>query len=237
MKRIILLTIIFLTTSCLRDPVPPKAVIEIDESAIMKIDSIEVITNSFYGKGKEADKVLEYTKEYVFGEVGDIGTIRLKLKDETEVRLDSIRLNHSSRLLISERNGKFKIEPRNDSRSDFKIPTFLKILLFGLILLIIPKVVSALLIMSPDSSRDFMLKYGLFSLILVIVSTFMFGFGAGEGIILFSIGLIFVFFVDFLFLYNYCDKKGKTRPIIAVIVSNLLLLIGIYFFTLMTIEL
>lgn len=207
-------------TACMIDR-KPQVRIEIDESAILKIDSIELVTNTYYyGIQKEGCKIEENTKEYILGNTENTGTFRLKLKDKTEIRLDSVELGNADWLTISQVNGTYKVEPRNES----KIAYFLKILLVGLIIVFFTKVASALVIISPDSSKDFILKYGLFNLIYVFVSALLISAGGG-GLILFCLATFAVLFVDFNFLYNYCRKGGITRPLIAVIVGNLLLFI------------
>jgi hypothetical protein len=197
----------------------PQVRIEIDESAILKIDSLELVTNSYYyGVEKEASKVQENIKEYIFGNEEDFGIIRLKLKDKTNIKLDSVKLRNTDWLTISQVNGTYKVEPRNES----KIAHYLKILLVSLIIVFFTKVASALVIISPVSSKDFILKYGLFNLIYVFVSALLISAGDG-GLILFCLATFALLFVDFNFLYKYCRKGGITRPLIAVIVGNLLL--------------
>ena len=230
MKNTILLLLLFLVTSCVLDRIP-RVKIEIDQRAISKIDTLEVIRNSHYnGEIKDSKKVLKNTKEYYFSNEEDFGTIRLKLIDKTEIKLDSIQLRNTDRLIVSELNGSYKIKPKSDS----KILAILKFLLISLLTLFLSKIAPALFILKPNSRKDFILKYGLFSMIFILGSFLTFGLVAGKGIILMFIGLIAILFVDFLFLYYYCEKREKIKPIIAVIVGNLLFWIGAYLFMLMT---
>jgi len=210
----------------------PQVRIEIDESAIESIDSLVLTTNTYFGVEKQSEKVLKNTKEYVLWSKEDTGTITLKLKDKSEIKLDSVKLSITEKLIISELNGTYTVGARNYS----EVSRFLIVFFVGLIIVFSLKVTTALLIIKPNSIKSFIKTYTLFNSIYVFISVL--STSVSDGIILLCLWFFVAIFVEFSILFMHCSKRGITRPIISVIVGNLLLFtIGAGLFFIITAQL
>jgi len=210
----------------------PQVRIEIDESAIESIDSLVLTTNTYFGVEKQSEKVLKNAKEYVLWSKEDTGTITLKLKDKSEIKLDSVKLSITEKLIISELNGTYTVGARNHS----EVSRFLIVFLVGLIIVFSLKVTTALLIIKPNSIKSFIKTYTLFNSIYVFISVL--STSVSDGIILLCLWFFVAIFVEFSILFMHCSKGGITRPIISVIVGNLLLFtIGAGLFFIITVQL
>ncbi len=194
----------------------PQVRIEIDKSAIESIDSLVLVTNTYFGVEKQSEKVLKDTKEYVLSNKEDVGTIILKLKDKSEIKLDSIKLNITEKLIISETNGTYTVGARNYS----EISRFLIVFFISLIIVFSLKVTAALLIIKPNSTQSFILTYILFNSIYIFILVLL--TNISNGIILLCLVFFVGIFVEFSMLFTHCRKGGIARPIISVIVGNLL---------------
>lgn len=230
MRKTILFILPFLLIAC--HPIDPEFTsrIDVDESIISNIDSIQLISESGCN---ETLKVIENEPIYSFcgGNPVEKFTLRIKLKNDTEIKSDKIQLSYDDRVLITQKDGQYKFETIVNSR----IFDLLKTIIIYLFVLFLSKVVTGLVLINPDSKIKFILKYGLFNLFLIILSVLLIGASASIVVgnsywfIIVGIELLVVLYLDFNYLYRDSKKKSITRPIITVIVGNsLLILIGTY---------
>lgn len=230
MRKTILFILPFLLIAC--HPIDPEFTsrIDVDESIISNIDSIQLISESGCN---ETLKVIENEPIYSFcgGNPVEKFTLRIKLKNDTEIKSDKIQLSYDDRVLITQKDGQYKFETIVNSR----IFDLLKTIIIYLFVLFLSKVVTGLVLINPDSKIKFILKYGLFNLFLILLSVLLIGASASIVVgnsywfIIVGIELLVVLYLDFNYLYRDSKKKSITRPIITVIVGNsLLILIGTY---------
>jgi len=194
----------------------PQVRIKIDETAINNIDSLELVTKTYNGVDRQSEKV-QNNKEYVLWSSENEGTVILTLKNKTKIKLDSVELSRSEKLIITELKGVYKAELRKKSQ----IRSFFELFIIGLIIVFSLKVTTVLLIIRPKLTKYFILRYSLFNLIFVFLSALLISIGAG---LIFCLGLLGAFFIEFNVLYEQSETESIARPIIAVIAGNLLLI-------------
>ena len=230
MRKIILFILPILLIAC--HPIDPEFTsrIDVDESIISNIDSIQLISESGCN---ETQKVIENELIYSFcgGNPVETFTLRIKLKNNTEIKSEKIQLSYDDRVLITQKEGQYKFETIVNSRT-FDL---LKTIIIYLFALFLSKVVFGLVLINPESKIKFILKYGLFNLFLILLSILLIGASASIVVgnsywfIIVGIELLVVLYLDFYFLYRDSKKKSIIRPIVTVIVGNtLLILIGTY---------
>jgi hypothetical protein len=226
MRKIILFILPFLLIACHpRDPEFTSR-IDVDESIISNIDSIQLISESGCN---ETQKVIENEPIYNFcgGNPVETFTLRIKLKNDTEIKSENIQLRYDDRVLINQKNGAYVFETDVNSRT-FDL---LKTIIIYLLVIFLSKVVVGLVLINPDSKIKFILKYGLYNLFLVLVTFLVIGATAtpeiahSGGLFFVGFGFLCVLLIDFYYLYKYSKKKSITRPILTVIIGNTLLII------------
>lgn len=225
MRKTILFILPFLLIAC--HPIDPEFTsrIDVDESVISNIDSIQLISESGCN---ETYKVIENEPIYNFcgGNPVETFTLRIKLKNDTEIKSDKIQLNYDDRVLITQKNGQYKFETIVNSR----IFDLLKTIIIFLFVLFLSKLVTGLVLINPDSKIKFILKYGSFNLFLILVSVLIIGATAtpelahSGGLLIEGFGFLCVLSIDFYYLFKYSKKKSITRPILTVIIGNTLLI-------------
>ncbi len=82
----------------------------------------------------------------------------------------------------------------------------------------------ALLIINPELKKDFILKYSGLNLAYLVVIGILFAVFKDSYILFLYPSYLIIITLDLLFLTKFYKERGKTRPIIAGIVSNLLFL-------------
>jgi len=230
MRKIILFILPFLLIACAQRDPDLSMRVDVDKSIILNIDSIQLIAE---GGCNETQKVSDDETIYHFcgGTIDETFKLRLKLKNNTQIESDKIRLSYDDKVLITQKNGTYKFE------TDVNSKTFdlLKTILIYLLVIFLSKVVAGLVLINPDSKIDFILKYFSFNLFLILLSILLIGATAsivvGNSYWFIIVGLEFlvVLSLDFYYLYRYSKKKSIIRPIITVIAGNtLLILIGTY---------
>lgn len=230
MRKTILFILPFLLIAC--HPIDPEFTtrIDVDKSIISNIDSIQLISESGCN---ETQKVIENEPIYSFcgGNPVETFTLRIKLKNDTEIKSETIQLNYDDRVLITQKDGQYKFETIVNSR----VLDLFKAIIIYLLVLFLSKVVIGLVLINPDSKIKFVLKYGSFNLFLILISVLLIGASASIVVgnsywfIIVSLELLVILSLDFYYLYRYSKKKNIIRPFVTVIAGNtLLILIGTY---------
>lgn len=222
MRKLILFVVPFLLTACFPFDKTPEVKIKIDNSAISTIDSIEIyLLDSYRDNEHEEFKVSTDNKEYKFLTHAQNTTIKLTLKDRKQIRSKTLKLGEfKNRIIISKVDKNYVFEKKEES----KIIKYGSILLIIFTIVFISKIPMALLIINPELKKDFILKYGGLNLAYLVVIGILFAVFKDSYILFLYPSYLIIITLDFIFLTNLYKERGKTRPIIAGIVSNLLFL-------------
>lgn len=225
MKKIILLLLIFLPTAVFPLVIPtPEVKVEINENAITEIDSIivEKYDSEYNETLKVCQKIIPEVKTYYFGRWTNEGTFLLILKDKTEIKTKKIRLNNADKLVLSKKNGTYNFEEKND----FITSRLLRECCIVLLVLFLIKLPSSRFIKS-TSKKELKIKYSLYYLVLVLISTLLFGtcnyFGLKIGIVIILIVLIVPNLIDLYFLFKYSKEENEGLQVLMIILGNILL--------------
>jgi len=210
----------------------PVICVRIDKSIISNVDSVFLINDSQIQNSTDRYKVTSDQKEYLFKGYHGVSKISIKLKNSPK------HLNDTT--LITEKNATFVVKQINDKicfqqyhRSKLMNIMIQLIVLFLTLLLV--KIPIAMLIMTPDSKKRFLINFGMINLLYLLVLI---------GLIVIMqdlfIGAIYLFMIlimisaDLIFLNQKYNEKGILRPIIATIASNaLFFIIGLLLIILM----
>lgn len=228
LQKIIIFIFSITLCSCFQviDP-DPNVTIKIDKEAILEIDSLELISDYEYNFARK-EKVTADDNKYIFKNWDNELVIKLKLKNGTEIKSGILNLSETDKILISENDETYFFKPQEISITIL----VLKFLLSAFIIAFLTKVSTGCVIMKPDSKKDFVLKYGTYSIFFpIIFFLLLYARGQNQSII-FYLGIILLVFSDFILLYILGQKKDKIRAISSVIVGNLLLgTAGAYLFS------
>ena len=221
MRKLLLFVLPVLLTACFPFDKIPEVKINFDKASISTIDSLEILNDTYSDHEQENFKVSESIKEYKIYTHGHNVTIRLTLKDKQKIKSNSIKLGESkNQIFISKVDKNYVFEKKEES----KILKYGTILLIIFAIIFITKIPIALLIIQPELKRNFILKFsGLNLAYLIVFGILLAIFKAGFSLYLYP-GYMVILILDLLFFINFYNERGKIRPIIAGIVSNLLFL-------------
>ena len=210
-----------LLTACFPFDKIPEVKIKLDKASISTIDRLEILNDNYSDHEHENFKVSDHNKEYKIYTHAQNVTIRLTLKDKRKIKSNTIILGEfKNHIFISKVDKNYVFEKKEES----KILKYGTILLIIFAIIFITKIPIALLVIHPELKRNFILKFGSLNLAYLILfgillSIFKVGF-----ILFLYPGYMVILILDLLFFINVYNERGKTRPIIAGIVSNLLFL-------------
>jgi|GEM_PF-2797526 len=222
MRKLILFVVPFLLTACFPFDKIPEVEIKIDNSAISTIDSLEIyLLDSYTDNEHEEFKVYTDNKEYKFLSHAQNAIIKITLKDRKQIRSKTLKLGEfKNRIIISKVDKKYVFEKKVES----KIIKYGSIFLILFTIVFISKIPMALLIINPELKKDFILKYGGLNLAYLAVIGILFAVFKDSYILFLYPSYLIIIILDLLFLIKFYKERGKTRPIIAGIVCNLMFL-------------
>ena len=225
----------FSLTSCFVFDKAPGVSIKIEKSILPEIDSIFLINvsqDSNVYQSRRGRKVTEDQSRYfLYSSIKESSKIKLQLTNSSVIISDStFIINHSPKIFISKNDGVIGFS--QIERNSFQIYSKMALVIF--IILFVTKVPVATLINKPKSKLRFMLLFAGLNLLYVLICMILIGFLKEMFAIMLYPFYIIVLGADITFLIKQYPDSGKSRPIIAGVVSNLLFLtIGQFIITIL----
>jgi len=218
MKEFLIILLSSVISSCAFEP-SSSINVHIDKSIISNVDSIFMVDSSTRYYDEKSRKIEPGVFDYSLLRTYSQFQIKLKLKKSQVIISDTIKiLNTADIISITKVDNKINFKLISES----KISKYVFIFFISLVVLLTIKILTTILILSPNSVMTYIKQISTLNLIyLVIFYPLIIVFESGYGFILFCAFLI-TLISDLVFLQSYYNDKGQVRTIIAGIISNIL---------------
>ena len=230
MTRIQIITLIvisIITTSCLPPIDPdPSVKIEVENKALMKIDSLALsVYDAHYKETYTETKYLNQNNNiYYFGSEEGKGDFKIKLKNDSSIIITDKELYVADKLELIEKEGKFYFKPQNE------LPIYDMVMnsIIALLIIFLIKVPFSFF-MKTTKRKEYLVRYLIFYLLFILACALLnvtFDIlGLNFNIVFFFIYLVVPNYIDISHFMKYGLNSNKEGFIVKIILINLVLLI------------